>query len=155
MSDHVITPEEIADKIIKCVRNGGKILICGNGGSAAEAHHWVGEFLGKYKLEGEPIPAISLLDISTITSIANDYSYDFIFSRQISALGEAGDILITLSTSGRSKNIYAARAMAFVKKMIIIEMPTNNQLDTTTDQTQETHLHMIHQVMELVEKELR
>lgn len=155
MSDHVITPEEIADKIIACVRNGGKILICGNGGSAAEAHHWVGEFLGKYKLEGKPIPAISLLDVSTITSIANDYSYDFIFSRQVEALGKKSDILITLSTSGVSDNIIRAQNEAERKEMMLVVMPTNYELEASTDKTQEIHLQMIHQVMELVEKELR
>lgn len=144
--------EEIANAIIKCFENGGKLLICGNGGSSSQADHLVGELVGKFELERRALPAISLNNISVITAIANDYSYDGVFFRQIEALGNKGDVLITLSTSGTSENIIQAQNAAFKKKMVVIRFPTNQTLGTNTAKTQEKHLEMIHEISRRIEK---
>lgn len=100
---------EIAEKIYECFKRGNKLLICGNGGSAADAQHMAAEFVNRFKIEKKPLPAIALTtDTSIITSIGNDYSFNEIFSKQVLALGKEGDILLGISTSGRSKNIVNA-----------------------------------------------
>jgi len=94
---------------VECLRNGGKILLCGNGGSAAEAQHISAEFVGRFLIEREGLPSIALTtDTSALTSIANDYGYDSVFARQVEALGRAGDVLFAYSTSGNSANVVAA-----------------------------------------------
>ncbi|HVF29402.1 MAG TPA: D-sedoheptulose 7-phosphate isomerase [Pyrinomonadaceae bacterium] len=101
--------EECAKVILQTVRNGGKILICGNGGSAADAQHIAAEFVGRYETERRALPAIALTtDTSALTALANDYNFDRIFSRQVEALGREGDCLIAISTSGNSPNVIAA-----------------------------------------------
>ena len=106
----VISEAARAAEILKGALAGGKkVFACGNGGSAADAEHFIGELLCRYKEARKPLPAISLVSpISTLTAIANDYSYDDVFARQIEALGEEGDVLVALSTSGTSKNILSA-----------------------------------------------
>lgn len=141
--------DDIATKIIKCFKNNGKVLICGNGGSSTMASHFVGELMGKFEMERAPLPAISLFDLATITAIANDYSYDNIFSRQIEALGNKGDILITLSTSGKSKNILKAITQAQENGMEVIEAPRRGW---STARIQEYQLKWIHSVAREVEK---
>ncbi|SMN13427.1 Phosphoheptose isomerase 1 [Bathymodiolus heckerae thiotrophic gill symbiont] len=98
---------------IKSLENGGKILIFGNGGSAADAQHIAAELVGRYKVERKGLPAIALTtDTSTLTSIGNDYGYEFIFSRQVEALANKGDIVIGISTSGNSENVINALVLA-------------------------------------------
>ncbi|MCD6055944.1 MAG: phosphoheptose isomerase [Gammaproteobacteria bacterium] len=93
----------------EALRAGHKIMACGNGGSASDAQHFVAELINRYRRERKPLPAICLsTDPSTLTSIANDYSYDEIFAKPVMALGQTGDILLAISTSGNSKNIIAA-----------------------------------------------
>lgn len=100
------------------VKNGNKVLSCGNGGSAADAQHFSSEFINRFHQDRESIPAVALTtDSSTITSIANDYSYDEIFSRQISSLGQPGDILLAISTSGNSGNVVRAMQEASNRNM--------------------------------------
>lgn len=95
--------------IITALHDGNKLMICGNGGSAADAQHVAGEFLCRFYTDRRPLPAIALTtDTSTITAIGNDYNFDQIFSRQVEALGKPGDILLGISTSGSSKNILTA-----------------------------------------------
>ncbi len=95
--------------IIKCLKNGGKIMFCGNGGSAADSQHLAAELIGRYRKNRAPLAALALsTDTSTITAIANDFSFDDIFSRQINALCKEGDVLYATSTSGKSKNILNA-----------------------------------------------
>jgi len=98
--------------IIDCLNSGGKVMICGNGGSAADSQHIAAELVGRFKRERRAMAAIALsTDSSILTSLANDYSFDRVFSRQVEALGSAGDLLILISTSGNSANlIEAARA---------------------------------------------
>lgn len=101
---------EIAAKIcIECLKNGNKILIFGNGGSAADAQHIAAEIVGRYKIERKGLPAIALTtDGSILTSISNDYEYSYIFERQVEALGNKGDVLIGISTGGTSTNVINA-----------------------------------------------
>jgi D-sedoheptulose 7-phosphate isomerase len=99
----------IADIITRAFRNGGKLMIAGNGGSAADAQHIAGEFLSRLNFDRNPLPAIALTtDTSVLTAIGNDYGFDRAFERQVRGLGRPGDVLIAISTSGRSPNVMAA-----------------------------------------------
>jgi D-sedoheptulose 7-phosphate isomerase len=99
----------IADRITRTFRAGGKVLLAGNGGSAADAQHIAAEFLSRFKLDRSPLPAIALTtDSSVLTAIGNDYGFAEVFERQVRGLGRAGDVFIGLSTSGRSENVLAA-----------------------------------------------
>jgi len=103
----------IADRIARCFRAGGKVLLAGNGGSAADAQHIAAEFLSRFKLDRNPLPAIALTtDSSVLTAIGNDYGFSEVFERQMRGLGRAGDGFIALSTSGRSANVLAALGAA-------------------------------------------
>ncbi len=93
----------------RCLAGGGKILVCGNGGSAADAQHMTGELLGRFLMERPALPAVALtVDTSTLTAIGNDYGYEDVFSRQVSGLGRPGDVLVAFSTSGTSANVVKA-----------------------------------------------
>ncbi len=106
---NVSTLIQLAENISKAFENGGKLMLCGNGGSAADAQHLAAEFVNRFQLERQPLPALALTtDTSIITSVANDYRYEDVFSKQIKALGVQGDILLAISTSGRSGNILSA-----------------------------------------------
>lgn len=103
--------------------NKNKLLVCGNGGSAADAQHFAAEFVGRFEKERNPLPAISLTtDTSALTAISNDYSFNEVFSKQVSALGVKNDILFAISTSGNSENIIKAIEVAQKKDMIIISL---------------------------------
>lgn len=113
--------------IEESISNNGKILLCGNGGSSSSASHIVNDFIGHMYIDREPIRAISLVDnISVLTALSNDYGYDTIFSRQVEALGDEGDIFIGLSTSGNSHNVVLAAEAAKSLKMSVIAM-TNRE----------------------------
>ncbi len=100
---------------------GRKVLLCGNGGSAADAQHLAAELVGRFVVERRGLPAIALTtDTSALTAIANDYGYEFVFSRQVEALGQPGDVLIAITTSGRSKNVVAAVAAARAVGMKVV-----------------------------------
>jgi len=102
-----------AELVIECLRGGGKLLLCGNGGSAADAQHVAAEFVGRFVTERKGLPAIALTtDSSALTALANDYGFDHVFSRQVHALGRPGDVLIAISTSGNSTNVIEAVAAA-------------------------------------------
>jgi D-sedoheptulose 7-phosphate isomerase len=106
---HLITTTlAMADAIAAALRAGGKVLIAGNGGSAADAQHIAAELLSRFAGERRPLPAIALTDPAVLTAIANDYGFDRVFERQVRGLGQHGDVLIALSTSGRSQNVLAA-----------------------------------------------
>jgi len=160
--------ERIIELMIEAIKSKKKILIMGNGGSAADAQHLVAELVGRFKLERKAIPAIALTtNTSTLTAIGNDYSFDKIFGRQIEALAEQGDIVLGLSTSGLSENlIYAfkiakdlgATTIGFLGKDggkvkdivdISILIPSNN-----TPRIQEAHITIGHIVCEEIEKRL-
>ncbi len=113
--------DEIAARIITTFESGGTVFLCGNGGSAADAQHIAGEFVGRFKRERAPLPAVAMTtDTSVMTCIGNDYSYNDIFTRQVEALMKKGDILWAFSTSGASESILAAARAAKKKGSAII-----------------------------------
>lgn len=110
-----------ADTIVSALRRGNKLLLCGNGGSAADAQHWAGELVSRFHYDRPGLAAIALTtDTSIMSGIGNDYGYERVFSRQVEALGAAGDVLFALSTSGRSPNIIAALKAARDKGLATI-----------------------------------
>jgi len=118
-SSRIIT--EIVARLCRCFESGGKLLVCGNGGSAADAQHLAAEFMNRMRIDREPWPAIALTtDTSVLTSIANDDAYDQVFARQIEALGRPGDVLIALSTSGKSATVLAALAAGRRRGMVTV-----------------------------------
>ncbi len=116
----------IADAIqavLACVTSGGKVLACGNGGSAADAQHFSAEFVGRFERERPELGAIALTtDSSILTAIANDYAYEQIFAKQVRALGQSGDVLLALSTSGNSANVIAAIEAAHARDMVVVAL---------------------------------
>lgn len=112
-----------AKRMVQCLNNDGKILACGNGGSAADCQHFSAELLNRFEMERPGLAAIALTtDTSTLTSIANDYDYEQIFSRQVRALGNAKDLLVAISTSGNSRNVIAAIEAAHECQMGVIAL---------------------------------
>jgi D-sedoheptulose 7-phosphate isomerase len=106
-----------------CLQAGGKIMACGNGGSAADSQHFAAELLNRFERERAPLAAIALTtDTSTLTSIANDYHYDEVFAKQVRALGRAGDVLLAISTSGNSPNVLAAMVAAHERGIRIVAL---------------------------------
>ena len=162
------TIENIVSLIIESYKNGGKIVLCGNGGSAADAQHIAGELVGRFALERQAFPAIALTtDTSIITALANDYGYKVIFRRQIEALVNENDVVIGISTSGNSPNIIEAMKAAKIKGAKTIGLTGSNggKLAEIVDllmavpskvipRIQESHITIGHIVCELVEKEL-
>ncbi len=109
--------------VLACVTSGGKVLACGNGGSAADAQHFSAEFVGRYERERPELAAIALTtDSSILTAVGNDYDFNRIFSKQVRALGQAGDVLLALSTSGNSANVIAAIEAAHEREMTVIAL---------------------------------
>ena len=149
------------ERMVACLRDDGKILACGNGGSAADAQHFSSELLNRFEAERPGLAAIALTtDTSTLTSIANDYDYEQVFSRQIRALGEPGDVLLAISTSGNSRNVIAAVQAAHEAQMTVVALTGRgggallHELDpndihicvpsTVTARIQEVHLLTLH-----------
>jgi glucokinase len=155
---------QAAEQIITTLENRKKILLCGNGGSAAAAQHLAGELCGRYQVERRPLAAIALTaDSSVITCIGNDYDYEDIFSRQVEALGQSGDTLIAFSTSGKSPNVIKAINTAKEKGLSIIAMTGENGLhgstadcilavpSKATARIQEEHDGIIHAICDLID----
>jgi D-sedoheptulose 7-phosphate isomerase len=118
---------QAAQRIVHCLMNEGKILACGNGGSAADAQHFAAELVNRFEVERPPLAAIALTtDSSILTSIANDYDYDQAFSKQVRALGNAGDILLAISTSGNSRSVIEAVRAAHERQMTVIGLTGKN-----------------------------
>src|SRR2546425_1352773 len=112
-----------SERMVQCLMNEGKILACGNGGSAADAQHFAAEMVGRFERERPGLPAISLAtDTSILSAIANDYDYSEVFSKQVNALGQAGDILLAISTSGNSSNVVAAIDAAHDREMSVVAL---------------------------------
>lgn len=154
-----------------CLFAGGKILACGNGGSAADAQHFASELVGRFERERPELPAIALTtDTSLLTAVANDYSFEQIFARQVRALGAAGDVLLAISTSGNSPNVIAAVVAAHEREMRVIALtgkgggrlgellaPEDVHLcvpHTRTMRIQEVHLLTIHCLCDIVDATL-
>ncbi|MEC8949457.1 MAG: phosphoheptose isomerase [Pseudomonadota bacterium] len=171
-ADKLVDPiQQAGDKIVQCMLNNGKILSCGNGGSAADAQHFSAELVNRFEKERPGLPAFALTtDSSTLTAIANDYNYNQIFSKQITALGQPGDVLLAISTSGNSANVLEAINASHEREMIIvaltgkdggsiarllkeqdieIRIPSNR-----TARIQEVHLLVIHCLCDFIDTQL-
>ena len=157
---------QVADICINAVKNGNKIMFCGNGGSAADAQHLAAELVGRYKINRKAIASIALTtDTSILTAVANDYGYDVVFSRQVEALGKKADVLIGISTSGNSPNIIKAFEKAMELgvvtvaltgqtggKMLPIADYTINVPSDMTNLIQTMHIAVGHLLCDLIEK---
>jgi len=160
--------ETAAKMVIDCYRAGGKVLLCGNGGSAADAQHLAAELVMRLKLERPAIPALALTtNTSLLTAIGNDYKYDLVFVRQVEAFGRAGDVLIAISTSGESENVIKAIEFARVEgiKSLALTGVTGGRLAEKVDlaikvpsdnvqRIQECHITIGHILCELIESAL-
>ena len=169
-----VLPERIAAAGLlmgQSLQNEGKILSCGNGGSAGDAQHFSSELLNRFERERPGLPGIALTtDSSTLTSIANDYSYEDIFAKQVRALGRDGDILLAISTSGNSENVNRAIEAAHERQMPVValsgkdggpmaELLTANDVEIRvpadrTARIQEVHLVVIHCLCDLIDEHL-
>lgn len=159
---------EIAEAVVSALRNGGKLILFGNGGSAAQAQHVAAEFVVRFKTDRRSLPAVALTtDTSIITAAANDYGFSCIFARQLEALAASDDIVLALSTSGNSPNVLAAMAKAKELKLRTIALlgkgggKLKGEADIelivgseATDRVQEAHLLVLHIVAETVESVL-
>lgn len=137
-SEPILLPEirKASELFLEVIKNKGKILTCGNGGSAADAQHFAAEWICRYKDDRRPLPAVALtVDTSALTAIGNDYGFDYVFSRQVEALGNPGDVLVVLTTSGRSKNILNAIESAKKKnlKTILLTGKKGESLKNSVD----------------------
>lgn len=171
-ADTLVDPiAQAGELMVQCLLNNHKILSCGNGGSAADAQHFSAEMLNRFEAERPGLPAIALTtDASTVTSIANDYSFDEIFAKQIKALGQPGDILLAISTSGHSKNILNAIEAAHLRDIRTIALTGRDggelanllnaqdiEIRVPSDSTarvQETHLLIIHCLCDIIDRQL-
>jgi D-sedoheptulose 7-phosphate isomerase len=166
--DQVDVIQQIAAALTQALRSGHKVLLCGNGGSAADAQHVAAELLGKFARERSAWPALALTtNSSVLTAIANDYDFERVFARQVEGLAVAGDVVVGISTSGNSPNVLRALDTARAKRCITIGVTgeTGGQLQdladvcfcapsTHTPRIQEAHIVMWHIVCELVERDL-
>jgi D-sedoheptulose 7-phosphate isomerase len=160
-----------ADAMVHALLNEKKILCCGNGGSAGDAQHFSAELLNRFERERPPLPAIAITtDTSTLTSIANDYSYAEVFSKQVRALGQSGDVLLAISTSGNSPNVVEAIKAAHDREMPVVALTgkeggsmrsllTANDIEIcvpakVTARIQEVHLLVIHCLCDLIDTQL-
>ena len=128
--------------VVGCITGGGKVLACGNGGSAADAQHFAAEFVGRFERERPGLAALALTtDTSILTAVGNDYDFNSIFSKQVQALGSPGDVLLAISTSGNSANVLAAVDVAHGKEMTVIAL-TGRGGGKLRDQLTETDVHI-------------
>ncbi|MDD0845469.1 phosphoheptose isomerase [Pseudomonas sp. Gutcm_11s] len=163
--------EHASQVMVNSLLHEGKILACGNGGSAGDSQHFSSELLNRFERERPSLPAIALTtDSSTITSIANDYSYNEIFSKQIRALGQPGDVLLAISTSGNSANVIQAIQAAHDREMLVVALtgrdgggmaslllPEDVEIrvpSKVTARIQEVHLLAIHCLCDLIDRQL-
>jgi D-sedoheptulose 7-phosphate isomerase len=159
--------DAVADRLAECLRAGGKVLACGNGGSACDAAHFVEELTGRFRRDRPPLPAIACTDAGHITCTANDYGYERVFSRWVEALGREGDALVLLSTSGESENILRAAEAGAARDMTVVALLgrdggraiRSGAIDhpilvpgDTADRIQELHMLILHALVEGVER---
>ena len=157
----------ISSKVVESLRAGGKIMFCGNGGSAADSQHLAAELVGRQNYNRAPAAGLALtVDTSALTAIGNDYGYDSVFSRQVEALGNAGDVLIGISTSGRSLSVVRAIESAKAKGIATVSFTGHEARDmsiadhllcvpaTETAKIQELHITCGHIIFALVERTL-
>jgi D-sedoheptulose 7-phosphate isomerase len=166
LAGEMATPVERAGRlIVESMRDGGKLLACGNGGSAADAQHFVAELLGRMGPERRSLPAITLsVDPSAVTAIGNDYGYENVFARQVEGLGRSGDVLLAISTSGKSPNVLRAIRTARAKGMRVVALagqggdPLLGECEVSvhipspnTQRVQELHMAVLHAICEYID----
>ena len=163
--------EAAVQALLACVTSGGKVLACGNGGSASDAQHFAAEFVGRFERERPELAAVALTtDSSVLTAIANDYDFKVVFSRQVRALGQPGDVLLAISTSGNSANVIAAIEAAHAREMVVVGLSghgggrmaqvlrdTDVHICVPSDRTariQEVHILALHCLCDAVDSQL-
>lgn len=159
--------QQAIDAMLSAVKNDGRILACGNGGSMCDSMHFVEELTGRYRKDRDPISAMSMGDPGHLTCVANDYGYDYVFSRYTQAWGRKGDCLLAISTSGNSKNVIEAVNVAKEKGMKVVGLlgkdggKLKSMVDVPivvdcpiTDRIQEIHIKLIHIFIEGIERDL-
>jgi D-sedoheptulose 7-phosphate isomerase len=160
--------DEVVKVCVDCLRNDGKVLFCGNGGSAADAQHLAAELSGRFYYDREPLFAEALhVNTSYLTAVANDYSYDEVYARLVKSKGRKGDVIIGLSTSGNSGNVVRAFEVAHERDMITVGLTGEtggkmkacsdyllNIPSTDTPRVQEAHILVVHIICELIESEM-
>ena len=168
LDEHIPVLVQIAEILVAALRRGNRVLLCGNGGSAADSQHIAAELVGRFRRERAALPAIALTtDTSILTALANDYSYEDVFARQVEALGREGDVVIGISTSGNSPNVLKALRTAKERGMASIGLAgeTGGALQhvadvcfrapsRSTSRIQETHITVGHSLCEMIEQEL-
>ncbi len=162
---------EAVQALVGCITSGGKVLACGNGGSASDAQHFAAEFVGRFERERPGLAAIALnTDPSVLTAIGNDYAFDAVFAKQVQALGAPGDVLLAISTSGNSANVLAAVEAAQAREMTVIALSgrdggklrerlteTDVHICVPHDRTariQEVHILVVHCLCDAVDTQL-
>lgn len=168
LRNYVSQIKDIADLMIESLKKGGKVILCGNGGSAADAQHIAAEFIGRFKKDRSALAAISLTtNTSVLTSLANDYGYDVVFAKQVEALGQKNDIVVGISTSGKAKNVALALKQAKKQNLKTVALTGGDGGDiakfaevsfivpsAVTARIQEAHITVGHIICELVEQAL-
>jgi D-sedoheptulose 7-phosphate isomerase len=160
--------EDASEWMAEAIERGNKIISCGNGGSMCDAMHFAEELSGRFRENRRALPAVSISDPSHISCVANDYGYDFVFSRYIEALGQKGDVLLAISTSGNSKNVLEAVSTAKKKGMFVVSLTgkdggklgglSNLEIRVShsgyADRIQEIHIKVIHCLIQRIEERL-
>ncbi|MCB9224259.1 MAG: D-sedoheptulose 7-phosphate isomerase [Crocinitomicaceae bacterium] len=160
--------KEAGDKMISSINQGGKVISCGNGGSMSDAMHFAEEMTGRFRENRGPIPAVAISDPAHITCISNDYGYEFIFSRYVESIGQKGDVLLAISTSGNSKNIINAVEVAKIKGMFVVgltgksggeladlvDLEIRTPMSKWADRVQEIHIKIIHSLIDYIESNI-
>lgn len=157
--------EKAVELMVQALENGNKIISCGNGGSMCDAMHFAEELTGRFRNDRIPLPALSICDPSHITCVANDFGFNYIFSRMVDALGKPGDILLAISTSGNSQNVITAIESAQQKEMKVVGLTGKSggkmaslcdveirvPYEGYSDRVQEIHIKVIHSLVQLIE----
>jgi D-sedoheptulose 7-phosphate isomerase len=166
--ENFIALENAGKIMVESIRNGGKIISCGNGGSLCDAMHFAEELTGRYRNDRPALPAIAISDVSHMACVGNDYGYEFVFSRYLEALGKPGDVLLAISTSGNSKNILNAIEAANKLGLTVIgltgkdggkmaelcDVEIRAPHSDFADRAQEIHIKCIHSLIDYIEKNL-
>ncbi len=160
--------QNAADLMIQCLKNGGKIISCGNGGSMCDAMHFAEELTGRFRNDRPSIAAVSISDPSHLSCVGNDYGYEYVFSRYIEGLGKEGDVLLGISTSGTSKNVVRAAEVAREKGMKVVvltgkdggilkdlcDVEIRAPYSQYADRAQEIHIKVIHSLIQTIEEHI-
>lgn len=166
--ENLLKIETAGDLLVEAIKNGAKVISCGNGGSMCDAMHFAEELSGRYRLDRPALPAISISDPSHLSCVGNDYGYVFVFSRMIEAIGQKGDVLLAISTSGSSENVINAIEAAKKKGMKVIgltgkdggamadlcDVEIRAPKSEFADRAQEIHIKVIHSLIDFIETNL-